>query len=167
MPSRAAPTTTATSPEIFIWNYKTPKSQSSIILNDVACLTMIYLEIIDQFRKAPLLSRRPLSKLTITVSDNGLSPNRRQAIIWTNAGILFIRPLGINFSEISIEIDIFSFAKMHLKMSSGKNVVRQPSCLGLNVLITYTWLSSWGQIFLFVKRICIIKKTLYIYVSEN
>ena len=35
-----------------------------------------------------------VSKLTIIGSDNGLSPGRRQAIIWTNAGILLIRPLG-------------------------------------------------------------------------
>ena len=34
-----------------------------------------------------------VGKLTIIGSDNGLSPVRRQAIIWTNAGILFIRPL--------------------------------------------------------------------------
>ena len=61
-----------------------------------------------------------VSKLTTIGSDNGLSPGRRQAIIWTNAGILFIWPLGINFSEVSIEIHLFSFTKMHLKMSSGK-----------------------------------------------
>ena len=35
-------------------------------------------------------------------SDNGLSPGRRQAIIWTNVGILLIEPLGTNFSEILI-----------------------------------------------------------------
>ena len=39
-------------------------------------------------------------KLTIIGSDNGLSPGRRQAIIWTNAGILIIGPLETNFSEI-------------------------------------------------------------------
>ena len=33
-----------------------------------------------------------VSKLSITGSDNGLSPGRRQAIIWTNAGILLIEP---------------------------------------------------------------------------
>ena len=59
-------------------------------------------------------------KLTIIGSDNGLSPGRRKAIIWTNAGILLIQPLGTNFSEISIKIHIFSFKKMHLKMLSGK-----------------------------------------------
>ena len=31
-----------------------------------------------------------VSKLSIIGSDNGLSPDRRQAIIWTNAGILLI-----------------------------------------------------------------------------
>ena len=73
-----------------------------------------------------------VSKLTIIGSDNGLSPDRRQAIIWTNAGVLWIGPLGTNFSEISIEILTFSFKKMRLKVSSAK---RRPFCLGLNVLI--------------------------------
>ena len=45
-----------------------------------------------------------VNKLTIIVSDNGLSPGRRQAIIWTNAGIILIGPLGTNFNEIVIEI---------------------------------------------------------------
>ena len=44
-----------------------------------------------------------VSKLTIIGSDNGLSPGQRQAIIWSNAGILLIGPLGTNFSEIYIE----------------------------------------------------------------
>ena len=68
-----------------------------------------------------------VSKLITIGSDNGLSPGRHQAIIWTNAGILLIGP----FSEISIEIYRFSFKKIHLKMFSGK---WRPSCLGLNVL---------------------------------
>ena len=73
-----------------------------------------------------------VSKLTIIGPDNGLSPGRRQAIIWTNAGILLIRTLGTNFSEILSEIHSFSFKKIPLKMSSGK---WRPFCLGLNVLI--------------------------------
>ena len=72
-----------------------------------------------------------VSDLTIIGSDNGLSPCRRQAIIRTNAGILLIRPLQTNFSEILIEILIFSFKKMRFKVSSAK---RLPFCLGLNVL---------------------------------
>ena len=61
-----------------------------------------------------------VGKLTIIGSDNGLSPERRQAIIWTNAGILLIGTLGTNFTEILIGIQTFSFKKMHLKMSSAK-----------------------------------------------
>ena len=75
-----------------------------------------------------------IGKLSIIGSDNGLSPGRRQAIIWTNAGILLIGPLGTNFSEISIGIQTFSFKKMHLKMSSAK---WRPFCLGLNVIIMF------------------------------
>ena len=72
-----------------------------------------------------------VSRLTITGSDNGLSPGRRQAIIWTNVVVLLIGPLGTNFSENSIEILTFSFKKMRLNVSSAK---RQPFCPGLNVL---------------------------------
>ena len=72
-----------------------------------------------------------VSKLPIIDSDNGLSPGRCQAIIWTNAGILLIGPLGTKFSEILIKIHAFSFKKMHLKMSSVK---WRPFCLSLNVL---------------------------------
>ena len=72
-----------------------------------------------------------VGKLTIIDSDNGLSPGRHQAFIWTNAGILLIRPLGTNFSEILIGIQTFSFMKMRLKVSSAK---WRPFCLGLNVL---------------------------------
>ena len=74
-----------------------------------------------------------ISDLTIIGSDNGLSPDRRQAITWTNAGILLIGPLGTNFSEILIKIHTFSFKKIHLKTSSAK---QRPFCLGLNVLMS-------------------------------
>ena len=49
-----------------------------------------------------------VSQLTIIGSDNGLSPGRRQAIIWTNTGILLIGPIETNFSETLIEILTFS-----------------------------------------------------------
>ena len=92
-----------------------------------------------------------VSKLTIIGSDNGLSPGRRQAIIWTNAGILLIGPLRTNFNEISIEIHTFSFKKICLKLSSAK---WRPFCPGLNVLMELSWyvqnhfsftvMSSWA-----------------------
>ena len=67
------------------------------------------------------------SKLT----TNGLS-DWRQAIIWTNGGMLLIGPLGTNFSENLIKIHIFSSEKMQLKMSPGK---WWPFYLDLSVLI--------------------------------
>ena len=76
-----------------------------------------------------------ISKLTIIGSDNGLAPERRQAIIWTNTGILLIGPLGTDFSEILSKIHIFSFQNMHLKMLSVK---WRPFSLSLNVLRSCT-----------------------------
>ena len=93
-----------------------------------------------------------VGKLTIIGSDNGLSPGRRQPIIWTNAGILLIEPLGTNSSEIVIGIQILSFKKMRLKMSSAE---WGPFCLGLNVL------THWGRL----THICVSKVT--IIVSDN
>ena len=42
-----------------------------------------------------------VSKPTIIGSDNGLSPGRRQAIIYTNAGILLNGSIGTNFNRNS------------------------------------------------------------------
>ena len=80
-----------------------------------------------------------VGKLTIIGSDNDLSPERRQAIIWTNAGILLFGPLGTNFTEILIEIQTFSLKKTLLKMSSAKCCSFR---LGLNVLI---WLAYYEK----------------------
>ena len=71
-----------------------------------------------------------IRNLTIIGSDNGLAPDRRQAIIWTNARILLIRPLRTNFREILIAILTFSFKRIRLKVSSAK---WRPFCLCLNV----------------------------------
>ena len=100
-----------------------------------------------------------VSKLTIIGSDNGLSPGRRQAIIWTNDGILLIGPLGTNFNETLIEIHTFSFKKMHLKMSSAK---WRPFCLGSNVLmlvspLTHQWHLSAQSRYI----VCIVSWTSY------
>ena len=58
-----------------------------------------------------------VSKLTIIGSDNGLSPAWRQAIIWTNASIMLIGHMGIQFNEILIDI-----ARFHSK-NAFQNVV--------------------------------------------
>ena len=53
-------------------------------------------------------------------SGNGLAPNRRQAITWTNADLLSIGPLGTSVNNIWTENLTFSFKTMRLKMSSAK-----------------------------------------------
>ena len=80
-----------------------------------------------------------VSKLTIIGSDNGLSPGRRQAFIWTKAEILLIQTSGTNFSEILGEIHSFSFKKMHLKISSAKGRLFS---LGLNELNRYSTIAT-------------------------
>ena len=71
-----------------------------------------------------------VGKLTIIGSDNGLSPDRRQAIIWTNAGILLIGPLETNFSEILIEILTFHSRKCGWKccLRNGGHLVSASMC---------------------------------------
>ena len=48
-------------------------------------------------------------------SDNGLSPERHQAIIEANADLLSIESLGTAFNQILIKIRTFSMKKMCLK----------------------------------------------------
>ena len=117
-----------------------------------------------------------VGNLTIIGSDNGLSPDRRQAIIWTNARLLSIAPLRIYFNENLIEIQQFSLKKTHVKLSSAK---WRPSCLGLNVLnnvryelISLTLETSIASIFFqFIRffvffsipSVCLLKVPLYIH----
>ena len=76
-------------------------------------------------------------KLTIIDSDNGLSPGRRQAIVWINDRISIIGPLEANFSEIGIGIQAIYHKKRRLKMSSAK---WQPFCISLNELkVSLRW----------------------------
>ena len=77
-----------------------------------------------------------IRNLTIIGSDNGLSPGRPQAIIWTNTDISSIGPLWTNFSEILIAIHTFLFKKMHLTMSSANiaAILSRPQCVNLRRL---------------------------------
>ena len=49
-----------------------------------------------------------VGKLTIIGSDNGLSPERRQAITGTNDGLLSIGPLGTNYGDTSKHNNFYS-----------------------------------------------------------
>ena len=97
-----------------------------------------------------------VGKLTTICSDNGLSPGRRQAIIWTNARILLIGPIGTHFSEIFTETQTFSLKKMRLEMSSAECCLFH---LGLSVLeyTVFNCLASWfGSIIWFhAKAMCL------------
>ena len=113
----------------------TPKVYMYFFQNDMG-LEWFYWQVVDLTHWGRV-THICVSKQTIIGSDNGLSPGRRQAIIWTNAGFLLIGPLGTNFNEILIKILTFSFKKMRLKVSSAK---RRPLCLGLNVLTRLSYL---------------------------
>ena len=65
---------------------------------------------------------------TIIGSDNGLSPGRRQAINWTNAGILSIGPLGTNFSENLIEIYLHSRKCISIYRLDNSGILSRPQC---------------------------------------
>ena len=71
-----------------------------------------------------------VSQLITIVSDNGLSPDRRQAIIWNNDGILLFRPVGRNFSEIYRNLYIFiqenAFENVVWKMAT---ILSRPQCV--------------------------------------
>ena len=91
-----------------------------------------------------------IDKLIIIGSDNGLSPDPRQAIIWTNAGLLSIGPLLTYFGEHLIKIQQFSLKKMHMKMLSLK---WHPSCLGLNVLTDWNMMLVVAMVKVFVEEL--------------
>ena len=77
-----------------------------------------------------------VGNLTIICSDNGLSPSRRQAIIWTIAGILLIGLVGTIFSEILIECIYFhkenAFEKVVCKMTA---ILSRLQCVNADVLL--------------------------------
>ena len=74
-----------------------------------------------------------VGNLTIIGSDSGLSPGGRQAIIWTNDGILSIGPWRNKFQwHFYHKFKHFHSRKMEFKISSA---TWHPFCLGLNVLM--------------------------------
>ena len=75
--------------------------------------------------------------MTIIVSENGLSPGRRQAIIWNNAGILLIGPLGTNFTGIlyrnsCIFIQEKAFENVVWKMAV---ILSRPQCVKCHIAL--------------------------------
>ena len=112
---------------ISVWHHVVASSVWNC-MDCLPCLSIIWSGLLTHWGR---MTHICVSKLIIIGSDNGLSPGRCQAIIWTNAGVLLIGPSGTNFSEILIEIQTFSLKKIRLKMSSAKCCLFR---LGLNVL---------------------------------
>ena len=107
-------------------------SSSILILKDYC--KMVVTPLLMHLTHWGWVAHKCISKLTILGSDNGFLPGQCQAIIWNNDGILSIGPLGINFSEILIRIQTFSFIKMHLKRKAVygmASILSPPQCVKL------------------------------------
>ena len=84
-----------------------------------------------------------VSKLTIIDSDNGLSPCRRQAITWTNVGILLTGPPGTNSNEILIESHTFSFKENPFQIVVWKlaAILSRPQCV--HTILAMVQIMAW------------------------
>ena len=87
-----------------------------------------------------------VSKLTNIGSDNVLSPGRCQAIIFTNAGIVLIGPIRINFNEMLIKFMHFHSQKCIWKcrLENGGHFVSASMC--------FMWLTCFGGACLWLGR---------------
>ena len=110
--------------------------------------------------------------LTVTASDNGLSPGRRQAIIWTNAWILLIGPQGKklqwNFNRnwiIFIQENAFENVVWYMTV-----ILSRPQCQDLICYKVEVWGKQRWIYFLLSeneKDICLSKKYPASYMCEN
>ena len=89
-----------------------------------------------------------VSQLTLIRSDNGLAADRRQAIIWSNAGIVFTGPLRTSFSGILIESKFMHFRSRKcfwkFQLENGSHFVSTWMCLynvssvGIDTHVSYS-----------------------------
>ena len=95
-----------------------------------------------------------VSKLTIIGSDNGLSHGRRQAIIWINAGICLIWPMGTNLNEILIGIQTFSFNNVYLiRISISNPTPKQLDVLRFCTLCFCSTQTIWWHLFYYTNGV--------------
>ena len=69
-----------------------------------------------------------VSSLTLFGSDNALSSGRRQAIIWTNAGVLLIGPLGFGLNMLT---DCHNHTDVN-SIAPNEHFVNLPVCMSIN-----------------------------------
>ena len=84
-------------------------------------------------------------------SDNGLSPIRRQAIIWTNAVLMSFVPLLTNFGEILIN------KKLFIHENVADNIVCEMAAIlsrrgeELRDKVHSKWIKGWTrQIYIYI-----------------
>ena len=103
-----------------------------------------------------------VGKLTIIGSDNGLLPGRCQAIIWNNAGILLIAPLGTNQWYHNRNSYIFilenAFENIIWKMVA---IWSQPQCVNTETQWRENDQRSWKPWWACVLHICFNYKMIY------
>ena len=78
-----------------------------------------------------------VSKLTIIGSDNDLAPGRRQAIIWTNAGILLIQYLGKK---------LLCNLKQNSYIFIQENICESVVCEMAAIFSLPQYISQWGSL---------------------
>ena len=107
------------------------------------------------------------SKQGLHWSDNGLLPTQRQAIIWTNAGLLWIAPLETFYSEIWINKTIFlqynEFEYVICKMAA---ILSRPHCVFVFVfdeLYLYLYLIRFLPVYLYLYLYLKLRKKMYLY----
>ena len=144
--------TLASSRSFLLISYE--KSHPPIPGNSIVSPDYIHVKLWDVITQACLMVRDGLthwgrvthicvSNLTIIGSENGLSPGRRQPIIWTTAGMLLIGPLGTNFNLILLEIHTFSlknpFNNIVWKMAA---ILSRPQCVKQTTIEIKVWMSN-------------------------
>ena len=82
-----------------------------------------------------------VNKLDVIGSSNGLSPVRRQAVVWINDDLLLIGPLEIIFGEIAIKI-----TSTFIQEDAFENVVCETGlfCFGLIVFQACKFTALYG-----------------------
>ena len=88
---------------------------------------------------------------TTAGSDNGVEQNKRQDIIWTNVGLLLIRPLETKFSKILFKLQQVWCKKILLKFVVWQKV---DIFLSLNVLTSNFLYTLWHFFNLLLLYLC-------------
>ena len=108
------------------------------------CGNLLNEQIMTQLTHGGRMTHLCVSKLTIIGSDKSLSPGRRQAIIWTNVGMLLIWTLGTNFSEILSKVHTFIFQENAFKtiVYEMAAILSRPQCVKSDA--STWWDTTWS-----------------------